>query len=202
MTGRRKESWEGREMELILLFFLALAAGTGIFLFQNNYVTAYVWQAVSWGAAAFLLVVLAYLDWRFERLPNPVLSLLLVTELLCLIADKTGFLTSTVQPFRFELLAEAGWLERGLGMLLPVVLIGAVNRFYRGTGIGAGDVKLFLILGFAFGYEMILRLMLISFLLVAGAMLTAIRLNKANRKSRVPLGPAICAAFLVCGCFL
>lgn len=193
-----REELGARRRELAVLLPAALFWGAVSFLFQRAYATSHAWQAVSWGMAAGLLVVFAWLDWRFKRIPNPLLMLLLVSELLCFLADQSGFLTSAARPIGPEVLAGGGWMGRAAGVLLPLILFGVVNLFYGQAGIGGGDIKLFMILGFSFGYEISLRLMLLSFLMAAVAMVLALWLKKADKKSKFPLAPAICAAFLVC----
>ena len=82
------------------------------------------------------------------------------------------------------------------GMLLPAVLLALP---YLAGGLGAGDVKLFCVLGSMLGPDKILFCMFCSFL--SGGLWAVILLikGKGSRK-RFPFAPAVFAGTCICMC--
>jgi leader peptidase (prepilin peptidase)/N-methyltransferase len=88
-----------------------------------------------------------------------------------------------------------------LGALLAFIFIGGLIVFYlyvrKLEGMGLGDLKLFVVLGFLFGLHGIFFILILSSL--SGAVLGSIMLwrNKKNFKTQLPFGPYIIAATFI-----
>ncbi len=86
------------------------------------------------------------------------------------------------------------YLLSGLGAALFFLIIVLITR---GKGMGIGDIKLALFMGFLLGYPNILIALFLAFLIGAIIGVALVLLKKKGMKSEVPFGP-----FLVLGTFL
>tara|TARA_B100000809_G_scaffold80011_1_gene78226 strand:+ start:471 stop:1271 length:801 start_codon:yes stop_codon:yes gene_type:complete len=88
-----------------------------------------------------------------------------------------------------------------LGALVAFIFIGGLIVFYHYVrkieGMGLGDLKLFTALGFLFGLNGVLFILIVSAL--AGSALGSLILwrNKKNFKTQLPFGPYIIAATII-----
>ena len=88
-----------------------------------------------------------------------------------------------------------------LGALIAFIFLGGLITFYlyvrKLEGMGLGDLKLFVVLGFLFGLHGILFILIFSSL--SGSILGSIILwrNKKNYKTQLPFGPYIIAATFI-----
>ncbi|SEO93667.1 leader peptidase (prepilin peptidase) / N-methyltransferase [Amphibacillus marinus] len=87
------------------------------------------------------------------------------------------------------------WWSAPLGSIVGFGLIFIIIVVSKG-GMGAGDLKYFAVLGYAFGYQAILLILMLAS--VYGATITGVLLiaRKVDRKSKVPFGPYISLAVL------
>lgn len=88
------------------------------------------------------------------------------------------------------------WWSSLIGALIGFVLISLIILVSKG-GMGGGDLKLFVLVGFIVGYEQLLLVFLLSTLL--GTLFSGVLIltKKVNRKSAIPFGPYICIATLI-----
>ncbi|WP_182200451.1 prepilin peptidase [Paraliobacillus salinarum] len=85
------------------------------------------------------------------------------------------------------------WWSPIVGSLLGFIMIFLIILISKG-GMGAGDMKLFALLGLIVGYQGILLTFFLSTLLgTIGSAILLIR-KKVDRKSPIPFGPFICIA--------
>lgn len=140
-------------------------------------------------AVLFVLLVLTVTDIRFWTLPDALVGALAVLAFLRLglsyVAD-------------IQLLGmEPSVYSAVLGGVLGLASLGSISLFSGGRAMGWGDGKLTCALGFLLGWELLLIMLAIAFLvggMVGGALLVA---GRATRKSHIPFGP-----FLVFGAVL
>lgn len=123
-------------------------------------------------------LVIAWWDWRYRRIPNWALILVLVPASLALAFNGQGLLGAGL------LASLAGFAMAAL--LLPGYALGQM---------GAGDVKLFATLGLLQGGWMAVDLLLLSALGV-GALALGWRLLRPAQQ-RLPAASAFVAAFLI-----
>ena len=182
---------------------VAAVFGLGIFRLQSIYLTSHIWQAIGWGNAIFILTILAWVDYRQYRLPNGLLAVLLVNCTLCLLFDWSGIGTEAGPGFGLSMFVGKDWVDRFLGIIFPLLLIlltGWIRPKGTMAGLGAGDGKLFLILGFWLGFNQVVWVLFLTMLFVIVVAFVNIQRKKATRSTVYPLGPAILAACMVMGC--
>lgn len=122
----------------------------------------------------FGLCIVAYVDFRRKIILDEVLILLLSAGLVY-----TGIFGNT-------------WSESLLGAVTGSGLLGLLYLMSRG-GMGLGDVKFAGVLGIWTGFPGIVVNLYLAFFLGGTAALLLCALHKANRKTRLPFGPCLCA---------
>ncbi|MDR2374759.1 MAG: A24 family peptidase [Bifidobacteriaceae bacterium] len=85
--------------------------------------------------------------------------------------------------------------EKGLGFLVAAVVFLAVRMISRG-GLGAGDIKLYALLGAAAGLTGVIALIVISLLLSAFVGIVLMVLRKRKAKDALPMAPFTFVAVL------
>jgi len=159
----------------------ALAAG---YLFPH-----YGYGALATVKALYLIafsMVIAYVDQKEQIIPNKLLIVLLWSALLFRIIE------IAMQPA--ALIQIAG--SAAMGGVLGGGIFLAAHLLYR-SGIGAGDVKLFGVIGLYVGNYTVFGIMLISLLLVAVAGVGAMICKKGGLKQEVPFGPYVAAGVIL-----
>jgi leader peptidase (prepilin peptidase)/N-methyltransferase len=137
--------------------------------------------------AAVFGVLLAAVDLRCLRLPDPLVATLAIGTVLPLAAVAVA----TGDPGRLGRAVAAGALCFG-GYLLVALL--------PGGGLGLGDVKLAAVLGFLLGWAgwpAVLLGLLVPHLLNGPVALFLLATGRAGRRSALPLGPALLAGALI-----
>ncbi|WP_226656504.1 prepilin peptidase [Pseudalkalibacillus hwajinpoensis] len=84
-------------------------------------------------------------------------------------------------------------------------LIGAVGGFLlllviaviSNGGMGGGDIKLFAVLGFVFGYQELIIVFFFSTLVGTIIGVTGVLIGKVKRKQHIPFGPSVALAALI-----
>ncbi len=122
----------------------------------------------------FGLCIVAYVDLRRKIILDEVLVLLLSVGLVY-----TGIFGNT-------------WSESLLGAVTGSGLLGLLYLMSRG-GMGLGDVKFAGVLGIWTGFPGIVVNLYLAFFLGGTVALLLCALHKANRKTRLPFGPCLCA---------
>lgn len=122
----------------------------------------------------FGLCIVAYVDFRRKIILDEFLILLLSAGLVY-----TGIFGNT-------------WSESLLGAVTGSGLLGLLYLMSRG-GMGLGDVKFAGVLGIWTGFPGIVVNLYLAFFLGGTVALLLCALHKANRKTRLPFGPCLCA---------
>lgn len=122
----------------------------------------------------FGLCIVAYVDFKRKIILDEVLILLLSAGLVY-----TGIFGNT-------------WSESLLGAVTGSGLLGLLYLMSRG-GMGLGDVKFAGVLGIWTGFPGIVVNLYLAFFLGGTVALLLCALHKANRKTRLPFGPCLCA---------
>ena len=122
----------------------------------------------------FGLCIVAYVDFRRKIILDEVLILLLSAGLVY-----TGIFGNT-------------WSASLLGAVTGSGLLGLIYLMSRG-GMGLGDVKFAGVLGIWTGFPGIVVNLYLAFFLGGAVALLLCALHKANRKTRLPFGPCLCA---------
>lgn len=129
---------------------------------------------------------IAWIDWKMKIIPGKILFFLCLFRSIFLLGsmlfapDKgAGAVSSSVSGFLL-----------GGGMFMAVYLI-------FGGGIGAGDVKLFAVLGYYLGYRFLISVSVLTFLLAASCSVILIILKKITVRYHLPLAPFALAAVIL-----
>jgi leader peptidase (prepilin peptidase)/N-methyltransferase len=162
-------SWRYAAVEL-------LTAIVFVFLFRQFALTV----AFATAAAFFsVLIIITFIDLEHQLIPNR-----LVVVLLGIAALRQIFWPEVP-------LASAVWGTLFGGLLLLAI------AWFSGGGMGGGDIKLMLPLGFYFGLPETLLLLLLAFISggVTGGVLLALKIK--GRKDAIPFGPFLVLGALV-----
>lgn len=126
-------------------------------------------------------VVIAVIDWRWRKVPNLLLLMVLLPSLLCVVWQGS-------EPQRAGLWMSLAGLATGLLLTLP----GHVAK-----RLGAGDVKLAAVMGFVLGWPLVLSHLVASALLLGAMAFAAVSmLGFANARSlRLPAAVALAGGF-------
>lgn len=151
-----------------------------------------------WIAALEILLLIAYIDLRLGIVPDE-LNILLGVAAIFEVIFAAAYLGPERQSFFGAYAPLFGlhgnvWLAHVAGAVFGAGFFGLLVLLTRGKGMGIGDVKLGLPLGFLFGWPDILLLYASAFVVGAVAGIALILFHKGTRKSAVPFVP-----FLVAG---
>lgn len=124
------------------------------------------------------LALMAWTDWKYRKIPNHILIFLMVVKVLELPGNDIWMLIS----------CGTGFLAGG-GLLLGCRLL------FRG-GIGAGDVKLFAVLGCWLGVQNIMIAAWLTAVLAACFSLALLLFRKINVREGLPMAPFVLAGVI------
>ena len=132
------------------------------------------------------LVCLSVTDLRVKKIPNPVTLLLLLL--------RCGFILYGVLAEQDSL--KDVLLKSVIGLLFAGGFILLCMLLSRG-GIGAGDMKIFAVIGFYFGFAGVLEVMIYALLLSAVWAIGMLICKKGKLKSTLPMAPFILSGLTV-----
>ncbi|MEK9180556.1 MAG: prepilin peptidase [Patescibacteria group bacterium] len=188
-------SWRYPIVEIIsgLIFvFIPLALFSAYLLPTTYYLLSFLWVFIF-----SVLLLVALIDLRLSIIPDEVHTLLLVAGagLTYLERDlalfERSFLGSYSLIFGF---GENIWTNHIIAAIVGGLIFGFVIFVTRGRGMGMGDLKLAIPLGFIFGWPDIFVLIGLSFVVGALVGVYVILFRHLHFKSAIPFGP-----FLVAG---
>ncbi|MBQ7014079.1 MAG: prepilin peptidase [Oscillospiraceae bacterium] len=185
-----KESSVRKRVFLIitLLIFAAMAVLGSIFCEQKEFTSVQMVQNVLLWEGLYLI---AWIDFRMKKIPNLLLLILAGIRVMGIAAE----ILVDGQEWLFAILASL------LGMIFGVVIILICMFFSRG-GIGAGDVKLYGIIGLYFGVAGLINIMFHSILIAAIVAVIMLLSRKAKMKSSLPMAPFVFIGLTVYYIFL
>lgn len=135
------------------------------------------------GALCIFLLIACYYDYRYRRIPNILILLMLITGV----------------TWRF---CEQGGRSTFLYLLTMIVVIAFLCPFFRIKALGAGDVKMFGVCAGYFSGETILYFLFFSLLVAASVSIVTIIINRRKEclKMKIPLaGPVLLSILLHIG---
>lgn len=155
----------------------------------------------AWQGIALLVLWLAYLvafgvlvvyDARWMRLPDKIVKPLIA------IAFIDAALRVSLQPGASVV---SYIMYAGLGMAVLAGTYGLLYAASRGRLVGFGDVKLGVFMGVVLGWQKALLVLMLSNVIAFFMVLPGLLSGKLTRKSCVPFGPFLIAAFIIAGLF-
>ncbi|MGI6103506.1 MAG: prepilin peptidase [Patescibacteria group bacterium] len=167
---------------LVAFVFAAIVATFGVSL-----------QTVGLVLIASVLMLLAFIDARTGYLPDA----LTIPTALCLATGLAylGWMNSIeVSPFAFS--AFNYWLWGGV---VGTGFIGLLVALTSGKGMGLGDVKLMLPIGFSLGGPLTIVALGVAFIVGAAVGVALIATGRATRKTALPFGPFLVLGWFVAG---
>jgi Flp pilus assembly protein protease CpaA len=142
-----------------------------------------------WQAIASVALVVAVVDGALKRIPNALLIVLAGWAVFAVITQcvQVGLVLHTTggRPWA-GITTVVG--EKAMGFALATIAFLMVRMVSKG-GLGAGDVKLYALLGFGAGLSGIIALILISLILSAITGVVLMLFRKRTAKDVLPLAP-------------
>lgn len=182
--GGEKFSLKGclpKEMRFLLIaavsyitaavFFIAVFPHQEVYTFFRTMQFVLLWDA---------LLLIAYTDFKVKKVPNKVLLVLLCIRipgmLLEIFVDGSGWQMVVIGSL--------------ISMLIGAFIILICMLFSRG-GIGAGDLKLYAVVGLYCGFEALINVMFVSIFSAAIVSIVLLLSRKVKLKSTLPMGPFV-----------
>ncbi len=133
-----------------------------------------------------IVFLIASIDKRIKKIPNKLILALLFIRL-------AGMATELI-------ISPSKWMEILLGSFVGFLAAGAVMLLCmivsRG-GVGAGDMKLFALIGLYYQITGVLEIMLYSLFIASVVSIFLLVSRKAKAKSSIPMAPFICIGIAV-----
>ena len=167
-----------QKLFLVMTSIICIGAlGISIWYFQKQELDAVIritkWLMIVWG-----LYCLAWIDAKKRIIPNKMIVVLLGIRVIILIAEVIVAMPFVKQALMYPL----------LGAIIGGGIIG-VAMIVSGHGVGAGDVKMFFVIGAFAGSTEIIAVLFYTFLSSAILGLALLLTKKAKMKDTVPLAP-------------
>ena len=168
----------GKQGKRVAFFFALLATAAGSCLFQlYDYI---IFKCMRYLILMNGVMLIAEIDHEKRMIPNKILGKLFLIRLIILVCEmienrNSGYLKEVI-------------LVPVLGFLLGGGIF-FLCYFLARSGIGAGDVKLFAVIGFYVGTGSIFPVMILSALFSAVYGIGMVALHKIKLKDRIPFGP-------------
>ncbi len=124
-----------------------------------------------------LLITVTLVDIEFHRIPNKFLAAGLFAGIILKLANP--------EAYRW-----AAWQDSGLGMLAGGAIMLLIYILGRG-GMGAGDVKLLVVIGFFLGLQQTLLALLAGFVIGGLFGLVMLLTRRVTRKQAIPFAPFV-----------
>lgn len=178
--------WGIYEKRLLILF----VAGLMILFLPGAYLMQiygyHILKIVRYWIIMYALLLLSFLDFKKQIIPNRALAALLGVRTILLLMDCLVF-----PEVWLELLISSFAGLMGGGLLFLVA--GLIAR----KGIGMGDIKLIAVLGYYLGFQVLMSDMVISlFFTVIGGVANLV-LRKASMRSEMPFVPFVAAGTVI-----
>ncbi len=139
--------------------------------------------SIFWSAVLFIFLLIALIDMRHCVIPDQLnIALVLAGAILIGVSGLTDWLV---------------WKDHLLGAAIGLVIFSLIILLTSGRGMGVGDLKLAAALGFLFGWQGILVILMSAFIL-GGVVATGVLLSgKRGWKDVLPFGPFLVMASIL-----
>jgi prepilin signal peptidase PulO-like enzyme (type II secretory pathway) len=152
---------------------------------------AYCLLSAIWVLVFELLLLMALIDLRHFIIPDEVNILLGIcgVAFAAFLAKAASTVSFTGNLAALFSVSQNPWITHGAGALFGFLLFGAIIAITRGRGMGMGDLKLAIPLGFLFGWPDIVMVAVCSFIIGAAYGVWVMAFRGKHLKSAVPFGP-------------
>lgn len=172
-----QEQMESRRFRWLLAGAVVAGVGLTAEFFVFSYSILKILRYLLLYAALFFL---AWIDHKQKRIPNKILSRLLVLRAILLVAEGA----------MFPRMALVIVLSSVLGMLLGGGMF-LLARFLSKGGVGMGDVKLFAVIGSYVGSGSIMAVTFLTIVISAAYSIVMLAVEKVRWKEEIPFAPFI-----------
>ncbi len=178
-------------VELLSGFIFAFVPFRFAVLFPYLLPATYYLLSAIWILVFELLLLMSLVDLRHLLIPDEASVFLgmlgvVFVAFLGVMASTMSFVGS-IAAFLYA--SPNPWIAHGLGALFGLLFFGAIIAVTRGRGMGMGDVKLAIPLGFLFGWPDIMMVTVVSFVIGAVFGVWAMAFRGKRLTSAVPFGP-------------
>ncbi len=181
----------------LIFVFVPLRLGSSAFEVLAVHSNFYI-PFILWVAFFLILLLIAVIDFRLLLIPDEANIFLMILATLIVFVGRARF--SAVggsflgsYAFLFGLRSNI-WANHFFAALIAGLIFMFIVGITRGRGMGMGDVKLVVPLGFAFGWPDIVFLVMSGFIIGSIFGVCAISLGTKRLKSTLPLGPFLVGA--------
>ena len=126
------------------------------------------------------MFLIATIDFQVKKIPNKLLLVLLVVRVIFLV------LTFFERPEDFVPILTSSLIGMAIGAFIILIVL----LLSKGQ-VGAGDLKLFAVIGFFFGLSGLIQIMMYSLFLSALVAIVLLLSKKAKMKSTLPMAPFV-----------
>lgn len=165
------------KVELIQLMVAILISCAAWFLGQVLREQDVYWT-YKWQIAAFIMVPIAYIDFKQRIIPNKLLLLMLLAAFIIYVAQGLS------DPSYLKMYV----LNAGVGALLGGGVFFVASLISR-NGVGAGDIKLYFVLGLLLSFRGIFNVLLYSTVISFVFAIVFLIMKKKKVKDELPLAP-------------
>lgn len=153
--------------------------------------------SATWILIFSVLLLISLIDRRINIIPDEATVLLVMSgiPLIFLTVSQFGlvngsFLGSYALLFGFR---SSIWINHLFAAFISVVFFGSLILITRGRGMGIGDLKIGLALGFVFGWPDIILVLILAFIIGSLVGAASIVFRHRSLKSFLPFGPFLAA---------
>lgn len=171
--------------DYIIIAVMSLCAVTAFCIDRFIY-SADLLMALRWQLAVMLMIPIAVIDFKEKIIPNKILliGLIFTVCLICVqVVSQPEYLLNIVGTSLIGAL-----MSGGIFLIASLIVKG---------GIGAGDIKLFFVLGLLLAFEGIFNVLLYSMILSAVFGILLLILKKKKYKDTLPLAPFALAGVIL-----
>jgi len=134
------------------------------------------WELLVYGSLISLLIVAAFVDFRFQIIPDEIIIIGLILGVVYAATGISGY-----------------WLDKIIGAAagaLPLLIIGLCSLFIlKKEGMGGGDIKLMAMAGLIIGWRLVITSLLFGVILGALISIALMLLKAKKRGDYLPFGP-------------
>ena len=153
-----------------------------------------------WQVVAVLVFAIALVDADRQQIPNGLVVLLAsftAWAVIVQIGEALMVSAAVGKMGEWQALLSAGLIDKAAGCGVALALFLLARLISRG-GLGAGDVKLYAVLGAGLGLSDTLAVILVSLVLSAVVGVVLMLMRKRTARDRLALAPFTFGAVLVC----
>lgn len=175
-----KGQWKQKGFRILAV---AMAAATLVLAVEFHLFQYGIFKIIRYYLILWSLAAIAWVDYRSRRIPNKALFFLMLTRTIILVPEC--------------LLYRGSWMSICFSAAAAFLLGGGMFLFCFAVtkGIGAGDVKLFAVLGYYVGGA-VFTIIFLTILFAACYSGIALLLKKVKLKQEIPFAPFILAGAL------